>query len=77
MRRLFVHVDDGGENIPLANLLLHKCDSLGKVGLHLFLAFSIEELRACRDDGVYKHRAVLAVLHPAALMRASISFLYF
>ena len=58
MGRLFVHVYHSGEYIVLADLLLHKGYCLGKIGLDVLSAPSLEELRAGSDKGVHKHGAV-------------------
>ncbi len=60
--RLLVHVYHGGEDIVPPDLLLHKGHGLGEVGLDVFSAPALEELRACRDEGVHKHGAVFPCL---------------
>lgn len=62
VRRLFVHVYHGGEDIAPADLLLYKGHGLRKVGLDVLSVPALEELRAGGDEGVHKHGAVLPCL---------------
>lgn len=60
MRRFFVHVYHSGEDIALADLLIHKGYRFGKVGLNILSAPALKKLRACGDEGVHEHGAVFA-----------------
>ena len=67
VRRFFVHVYHGGKDVAPTHFLLHEGHRLREVGLYLPFAPAREELRACGDEGVHEHGAVLSGAAPRRL----------